>query len=66
MNNGWAKSVVEERDLGVLMSKNQKFSKQSLLAKNKANLMLGIINRKVSYKSAKFRRPVAGPEKLVF
>ena len=33
------------------MSRNLKFSKQHLLAKNKANLMLGIINRGVSYKS---------------
>ena len=27
MNNGWDKSVDEERDLGVLMSKDLKFSK---------------------------------------
>ena len=45
-------SVDEEKDLGVLMSKDFKFSKQCLLAKNNANLMLGIINREVSYKSA--------------
>ena len=44
MNGVWVKSV----DLGVLMSKNLK---QCLLAKNKANLILGIINRGVSYKS---------------
>ena len=35
------------------MSKDLKFSKQCLLVKNKAYLMLGIINRGVSYKSAK-------------
>ena len=52
MNYGWVRSVDEERDLGVLMSKDLKFSKQCLLTKNKANLMLGIINRGVSYKSA--------------
>ena len=52
MNDGWVKSVDEERDLGVLISKDLKFSKQCLLEKNKANLMLGIINRGVSYKSA--------------
>ena len=52
MNDGWVKSVDKERDLGVLMSKDLKFSKQCLLAKNKANLMLSIINRGVSYKSA--------------
>ena len=53
MIDGWAKSVDEGKDLGVLMFKDLKFSKQCLLAKNKANLMLGIINREVSYKSAK-------------
>ena len=41
----------EERDLGGLMSMGLKFSK-CLLAKNKANLMVGIINRGVRYKSA--------------
>ena len=35
MNDGWAKSVDEERDLGVLISKDLKFLKQCLLAKNK-------------------------------
>ena len=50
MNDGWVKSVDEERDLGVLMSKDLQFSKQYLLAKSKANLMLGIINRGVLYK----------------
>ena len=52
MNDGWVKSVDEERDLGVIMSTNLKFSKQYLLAKNKAKIMLGIINRRVSYTSA--------------
>ena len=47
MNDGWVKSVDGERDLGVFMSKDLKFSKQCLLAENKANLMLGIINRGV-------------------
>ena len=49
MNNGYFKSIDEERDLGVLISKDLKFSKQCLMAKNKANLMLGIINRGVLY-----------------
>ena len=44
MDDDWVKSLDEERDLGVLMSKGLKFSKQSLLAKNKANLLLCIIN----------------------
>ena len=43
MNDGWVKSVDEERDLGVLLCKDLKFSKQCLLAKNKADSMLGII-----------------------
>ena len=34
------------------MSKDLKFSKQCLSAKNKTNLILGIINRGVEYKSA--------------
>ena len=52
MNNGGVKSVDEERDLGVLMSKDLKFSKQCQMSKNKANFLLGIIKRGVSYKSA--------------
>ena len=50
MNDGWVKSFDEERDFGVLMSKDLKFSRQYILGKNIANLMLGIINRGVSYK----------------
>ena len=41
MNDGWVKSVDEERDLGVLMSEDLKFFKQCVLAKNKANLNVG-------------------------
>ena len=41
----WVKSIDEERDLGMLISKDFKFSKQCIMVKNKANLMLGIINR---------------------
>ena len=52
MKDGWFKSIDEERDLGMSMDKDLKFSKQCLLAKNKANLILGVINRGVSYKSA--------------
>ena len=47
VNDGWDRSVVEERDLGVLMSKYFKFSKQCLLTKNKANLMLCMIKRSI-------------------
>ena len=42
----------KERDLGVSMVKDLKFSKQCLLALIKANLMLGIIYWGISYKSA--------------
>ena len=34
MNDVWVKSVDEERDPGVLMSKDLKFTKQCLMAKN--------------------------------
>ena len=33
MNDGWVKSINEERDFGMLMSKDLKFSKQCQLAK---------------------------------
>ena len=52
MNDGWIKSIDEERDLGVIISKDFKFSRQCLMTKNKANSMLGIINRVVLYKSS--------------
>ena len=42
-------------DLGMLISKDLKLSKQCLLPKNKDNLMLSIINRGVSYKSAEVK-----------
>ena len=49
MVNPWVKSI-NKRDLGMLVSKDLKFSRQWLIAKNKANLILSIIN-KGSYKS---------------
>ena len=52
MNYGWVILVEEESDLGVLKPKIQKFSKECLLSKNKVNLMLGVINKGVSYKCA--------------
>ena len=51
MNDGWVKAVDEERDLGMILSKVLELPEQCLWAKNKPNLMLGIINRGVSYKS---------------
>ena len=43
MNDGWVKSVDEERGLRVLMSKDLKFSKQCLLVKNKANKKRSVV-----------------------
>ena len=45
MDDSWVKSVDEEKDLGVLMSQDLKFSKQCILAKNKTNFVQGKINR---------------------
>ena len=56
MNDGLVKPIdedSEERDPGMLISKDLKFSRQCLMAKYKANSMLGIINRGVSNKSSK-------------
>ena len=43
MNDGWVKSVDEEKDLWVLMFKELKFSK-CLIAKNKAKIIFSIKN----------------------
>ena len=51
LNGGWVKSVDEEKDLGVIVSSDLKASKQCMKAKNRANSLLGMINRGVSYKS---------------
>ena len=51
INEGSVKSVDERKNLGVLISKDFKFLKH-LLVKSKGNLMLGIINKGVSYKYA--------------
>ena len=47
MNDGWVKSVNQEKDIKILISKDLIFLKKYLLAKNKANLILGIINRRI-------------------
>ena len=52
MNDGWVRSTDEERDHAMLISIDLKFLKHRLIIKGKANLMLGIIKRGVSYKSA--------------
>ena len=51
MNNVALKSVTEEKDLGVIISKDMKPSKQCTAARNKANRMLGLINRTITYKN---------------
>ena len=44
------KTVDKEKDLGVVIDKNFKFTEQCALAVKKANQMLGIIKRKLSIK----------------
>ena len=51
MSDGWVKPMDEERDLEVLISKYLEFSSQYLMTIYKANSLLGIINKGVSYKS---------------
>ena len=51
MEGCWLEAVEEERDLGVVVDRTMKFSKQCLEARNRANRTLGFINRNVSYKS---------------
>lgn len=45
------KTVDKEKDLGVLIDKNFKFTEHCALAVKKANQMLGIIKRKIQHKS---------------
>ncbi|KAL7631154.1 UNVERIFIED_CONTAM: hypothetical protein RMT77_018543 [Armadillidium vulgare] len=51
MNGEWLETVDHEKDLGVIISSNLKVGDQCLEARNRANKMLGIINRNVVYKS---------------
>lgn len=51
MNGDWLETVDQEKDLGVIISSSLKVSDQCLNARNKANRMLGVINRNVTYKS---------------
>ena len=43
MNNGILKTVDVERDLGVIINKNETYSEQCLIAAKKANCVLGMI-----------------------
>ena len=49
MNDGWVKSVDEERDLGVLISKDLKFSRQHPMAKNDPWYRLGKSRKALLY-----------------
>lgn len=51
MEGCWLEAVEEEKDLGVVVDRALRFSKQCLEARNRANRTLGFINRNVSYKS---------------
>ena len=50
MNNKVLQSATEEKDLGVIISNDMKPSKQCMAATNKANKILGLINRTFSVK----------------
>ena len=41
-----------EKDLGVIINKNRKYSKQCLMAAKKANCVLGMIKRYIKCKNA--------------
>lgn len=47
MEGVWLEAVENEKDLGVVTDKTMKFSKQCLQARNRANRILGFINRNV-------------------
>ena len=52
MNNATLNAVDMERDLGVIINKNGKFSDQCLMAAKKANCVLGMIIRNIKCKNA--------------
>ena len=51
MGNAILRKSENERDLGVLVSSNGKFSEQCVLAAKKANAVLGMIKRNIKFKS---------------
>ena len=51
MEGCWLEAVGEEKDLGVVVNRTMKFSKQCLETRNSANRTLGFININVSYES---------------
>ena len=54
LNETQLKSVEFEKDLGIIIDKNFKFTEQCANVIRKANQMLGIIKRKMKYKSKDF------------
>ena len=52
MNNAILKTVDVERDLGVIINKNGKYSKQCLMEAKKVNGVLGMIKRNIKCKNA--------------
>ena len=52
MNNATLKTVDVERDLGVIINKNGKYSEQYLMAAKKANCVLGMTKRNIKCKIA--------------
>ena len=52
MNNATLKTVDVERDFGVIINKNGKYSKPYLMAAKKANCVLGMIKRNIKCKNA--------------
>ena len=52
MNNATLKTVDVERDVGVIINKNGKYSEQCLMAAKKENCVLGMIKRNIKSKNA--------------
>ena len=52
MNNATLKTVEVERDLGVIINRNEKYSEQCLMAAKKANCVSGLIKRNINCKNA--------------
>ena len=52
MNNAKLKTADVERDLRVIINKNEKYSEQCLMAAKKANCVLGMIKRNIKCKHA--------------
>ena len=51
MNGEWLENIDHHRDLGLVVSNDLKFNHQALVARNKANRILGFISKNVSYKN---------------